>query len=103
MAIEDARRQSAARSRAEGARLREQLHRIRQRSSLSLHLLRKELKLSKAEMARICGVSRNTLERWEDPASDSTPDAAQIGALVTECGTDAAKWLVRLIGLPWTD
>lgn len=103
MGFRVARRLSALRVARDRARLREQLAETRTRASLSLAMLRRELRLSKAQLARICGVSRNTVERWEDPASPSTPDAAQLGALVAECGPDAGRWLVRLLGLPWTD
>lgn len=55
---------------------------IRRRASKNWrHIRRKVLRMNKSRVARACGVSRNTVRRWEDPASSCLPDAGHIGAL----------------------
>lgn len=34
--------------------------------------------LSQARVARICGVSRSTVARWDDPSCGRLPDVAQV-------------------------
>lgn len=50
------------------------------------HVRRHVLHVSKAKVSRICGVSRGTVDRWEDPRSWSLPDVAHIGILQTVLG-----------------
>lgn len=50
------------------------------------HVRRHVLCVSKAKVARICGVSRGTVDRWEDPRSWSLPDVAHIGILQSILG-----------------
>ena len=38
--------------------------------------------ISQARVARLCGVSRSTVQRWDDPSSKQLPDVSQ---LVTLC------------------
>lgn len=39
---------------------------------------RRMQELSQAKVARICGVSRSVVARWEDPGSASVPDVVQL-------------------------
>lgn len=43
---------------------------------------RRMQEISQARVARLCGVSRSTVARWDDPSSKQLPDVAQ---LVTVC------------------
>ena len=66
-------------------RYSEDVQRQRQRCAVSWQSVRKTvLKISKRRVAALCGVSRATVDRWEDPASDSLPDLGHISALCTE-------------------
>jgi len=77
----------AARWEAERQRCYVQHRRIRQEAKRHWIYVRKNiLKISKARVARICGVSRGTVERWEDMRSWSMPDVAHIGTLQTVLG-----------------
>jgi len=51
-----------------------------------IYVRRKILKVSKAKVARICGVSRGTVDRWEDPSSWQLPDVGHIGILQSVLG-----------------
>lgn len=50
------------------------------------HVRRKVLHVSKARVARICGVSRGTVDRWDDPNSWQLPDVGHIGVLQSVLG-----------------
>ena len=55
---------------------------IRRRASSNFrYIRRKVLRMNKSRVARACGVSRNTVRRWEDPEDSSLPDVGHIGAL----------------------
>jgi len=51
-----------------------------------IYVRKRILKISKAKVARICGVSRGTVDRWEDKRSWSLPDVAHIGILQSVLG-----------------
>ena len=73
---------------------------IRRRASLNWRYLRRKVfRISKSRTARICGVSRNTVARWEDPASDSLPDVGHIGTLVRVIGGPVMCEFFVLCGL----
>ena len=60
---------------------------IRRRAKAAWRYMRRcVLRISKAKCAVICGVSRGTVDRWEDPRSDSLPDVAHIGQLAMTLG-----------------
>lgn len=75
----------------EARRMYEQLERdraaqiaapIRRRASRNFRYIRRKLlRMNKSRVARVCGVSRNTVRRWEDPEDNSLPDVGHIGAL----------------------
>ena len=75
----------------EARRLYEQLERdkaariaapIRRRASRNFRYIRRKLlRMNKSRVARVCGVSRNTVRRWEDPSCAALPDVGHIGAL----------------------
>lgn len=46
------------------------------------YLRREVLNLSQAHAARLCGVSRGTVVRWESPESEMLPD---IGSMIVLC------------------
>ena len=55
---------------------------IRRRASRNFrYIRRKVLRMNKSRVARACGVSRNTVRRWEDPADNALPDVGHIGTL----------------------
>lgn len=55
---------------------------IRRRASLNFRFIRRKLlRMNKSRVARACGVSRNTVRRWEDPEDNALPDVGHIGAL----------------------
>ena len=39
---------------------------------------RRMQEISQARVARLCGVSRSTVARWDDPSSKQLPDVAQL-------------------------
>lgn len=43
---------------------------------------RRMQEISQRRVAQLCGVSRSTAQRWDDPSSQQLPDVAQ---LVTVC------------------
>lgn len=43
---------------------------------------RRMQEISQRRVAQLCGVSRSTVQRWDDPSSQQLPDVAQ---LVTVC------------------
>lgn len=58
---------------------------------------RSDLELSQSRMAEAAGVSRNTVQRWEDERSVSVPTlvhVARICEAVGERPSDAARWLL---------
>ena len=75
----------------EARRLYEQLERdkaaqtaapIRRQASRNFRYIRRKLlRMNKSRVARVCGVSRNTVRRWEDPEDNSLPDVGHIGTL----------------------
>lgn len=55
---------------------------IRRRASRNFRFIRRKvLRMNKSRVARACGVSRNTVRRWENPEDNSLPDVGHIGAL----------------------
>lgn len=55
---------------------------IRRRASRNFRYIRRKiLRMNKSRVARACGVSRNTVRRWEDPESSCLPDVGHIGTL----------------------
>ena len=75
----------------EARRMYEQLERdraaqiaapIRRRASRNFRYIRRKLlRMNKSRVARVCGGSRNTVRRWEDPSCAALPDVGHIGAL----------------------
>ena len=57
------------------------------------------LHISKAKVARICGVSRGTVDRWESMRSWSMPDLVHIGLLHEEVGGELIGHVYRLMGI----
>lgn len=58
---------------------------------------RSDLEISQRHMAAAAGVSRNTVQRWEDERSVSMPTlvhVARICEAVGERPSDAARWLL---------
>lgn len=73
---------------------------IRRRAKAGWRYIRRSvLRISKAECARICCVSRGTVERWEDPRSDSLPDVGHIGQLAMTLGRAAITDTKLLMGI----
>ena len=55
--------------------------------------------ISKAKAARICGVSRTTVQRWEDPGSSSLPDIGHMAALARQYGWTLMEYAREWLGL----
>lgn len=73
---------------------------IRRRASLNWRYVRRKVfRINKSRVARICGVSRNTVARWENPASDSLPDVGHIGTLIRVIGGPVMSEFFVLCGL----
>lgn len=72
---------------------------IRRRASSGVRYYRRRiLRISKARAARICGVSRETVARWEDPESSSLPDVGHLGTLTAVIGGDVMHFVWVLFG-----
>ena len=50
------------------------------------HVRRDVLGISKARAAQLCGVSRGTVTRWEDPKSDSVPSVVDLATFADRAG-----------------
>lgn len=58
---------------------------------------RRMQRISQAQVARYCGVSRGAIARWEDPSCYQLPDVAQLATICEAIGVkpDAAlMWLL---------
>lgn len=90
----------AARWEAERQRCDVQHRKQRRAAKEEWRRVRKDvLKVSKAKVSRICGVSRGTVERWEDMRSWSLPDVAHIGMLCYVLGYEPMEHIYALCGL----
>lgn len=88
------------RNERERERYRQQAAPIRRRATSGWRYVRKNvLKISKAKCARICGVSRGTVDRWEDLRSSSLPDTGHLGQLADELGYGLIAEAYLLLGL----
>lgn len=77
---------------------------IRRRSKGGWRYVRKRiLRISKAECARICCVSRGTVDRWEDPRFDSLPDIGHLGQLAMTLGMPDLSLSPMLMGVRRSD
>ena len=66
----------------ETARYRAHALPIRRQASEGFAYVRRHvLRISKAKCARMCGVSRQTVTRWENPQETALPDVGHIGLL----------------------
>lgn len=73
----------------------EDTQRQRLRCAVGWQYVRKVvLKVSKRRAAALCGVSRATVDRWEDPLSDSLPDIGHIGALCSALDVDVREVVI---------
>ena len=54
--------------------------------------------ISQARAARLCGVSRSTVQRWDDPSSDQLPDVAQLATICEALKIKPDKALLWLLG-----
>lgn len=50
------------------------------------HVRRDVLGISKARAALMCGVSRGTVTRWEDPKTDSVPTVVDLATFADRAG-----------------
>lgn len=79
----------AVRYRRRLLRYTEDAQRQRERCSVSFQFVRRHVfGMSKRQCAEVCGVSRKTVDRWEDSGSDSLPDIGHIGQLCAHKGLD---------------
>lgn len=84
----------------ETEQLRREAAQQRRRAKVGWRRVRKYvLRISKAKAARICGVSRTTVQRWEDPGSSSLPDIGHMAALARQYGWTLMEYAREWLGL----
>lgn len=59
---------------------------------------RRMQEISQARAARLCGVSRSTVQRWDDPGSKQLPDVAQLATLCEALRIKPDMALLFLLG-----
>lgn len=63
-----------------------------------IRLWRHYAELSQTQLAQACGVSRSTVQRWEDERSESGPTVAQVISAAQAAGEKPADVLVFMGG-----
>lgn len=63
-----------------------------------LRVWRRYAELSQAQLAKVCGVSRSTVQRWEDERSEAGPTVAQMISAALSVGEKPAEVLTFMGG-----
>lgn len=59
---------------------------------------RRMQEISQTRVARLCGVSRSTVQRWDDPSSKQLPDVAQLATVCEALRIKPDMALLFLLG-----